>query len=319
MTMRIQTLSALAAVLTLGIGSSALAQTAPDRLTLMSGAPGGSWYPLSAGIAEILTEGGAPTTAEPGAANSNILNVASGTADIAFTQTNANWLATQGLGIFKEKVEGIVGLAVLFPQYAHTVVTVESGVTTYEELKGRDMASQSLSAGSSQIFNDTLRAHGMAGDEDLNIVTRGGPGVGSAAVRDRQVIGFVATTAPPTAAVSEVAATLPIRLLPIGEEAMAKLQEINPGYAPGVIPGGLYTGVDEDVPTLVDNTVLLASVEMSDDEAYWIVKTLAEAAERITGLSPAFANFSPEVMAQVRGVEIHPGARRYYEEIGVLK
>lgn len=157
------------------------------------------------------------------------------------------------------------------------------------------------------------------GDAELNIVTRGAPGVGSSAVRDRQVIGFVATTAPPTAAISEVAATMAIRLLPIGPEAMAKLEQINPGYAPGVIPCGLYPGVDEDVPTLTNITVLLASVNMTDDDVYWIVKTLAEATERVKGLSPAFSNFSPAVMAQVRGVDFHPCARRYYQEIGVLR
>ncbi|MFW5680836.1 MAG: TAXI family TRAP transporter solute-binding subunit [Pseudomonadota bacterium] len=308
---------AAAGLLSAALVAPAAAQQ-PDRLTLVTGAPGGSWYGYSAGIAQIFGEAGVPTTPEQGGANSNILNVAAGNADFGFTQTNANFSAQQGKGAFREPVTGVMGLTVLFPQFAHTVVTVESGVTSYDQLKGQRMASQSMAAGSRQIFDDTLRAYGLNGEDDLEIVVRGGPGVGASAVRDRQAIGFVATTNPPTSSVSEVAASLPIRLLPISDGAFEELLAINPGYGRGVIPAGSYPGVDEDVPTLVDDTVLIAPASLPDDHAYWIVKTLAENAERVAALGPALRGFGPEMMPHVAIVDLHPGARRYYEEVGLL-
>lgn len=309
---------AVALIAAMALSSAAQAEM-PERLTLLAGAPGGSWYSYSAGIAQMFTEAGVPTTPEQGGANSNMMNISVGNAEVGFAQTNGSYRALQGSPPFSAPVSGVTALTVLFPQLAHTVVTVESGVESYADLKGRNMASQSAAAGSTQIFDDTLRAYGLNGESDLNIVVRGGPGVGATAVRDRQAIGFVATTNPPTAAVSEVAASLPIRLLPIDDETFAVLQEMNPGFGRGVIPAGSYPGVDYDVPTLSDDTILIAPATLSDDAAYWIVKTMAENAERIARLGPALSGFSPQIMPNVMVLDLHPGARRYYEEAGLLR
>ncbi|MEQ9123442.1 MAG: TAXI family TRAP transporter solute-binding subunit, partial [Alphaproteobacteria bacterium] len=167
--------------------------------------------------------------------------------------------------------------------------------------------------------NDTLLAYGLDGGEDaLDIAVRGGPGVGGQAVRDRQAIGFIATVFPPASAFSETAASMPIRLLPIDDAAYAKMQELNPGYGRGVIPGGIYPGVDEDVPTVTDDTVLLAPANLPEEHGYWIARTLAENAEKLTKLGPPFKNFSPKMMPKVMVLDLHPGAKRYYQEAGLL-
>ena len=300
-------------------GAAADVPSGLNRITLLTGAPGGSWYAYSAGIAEIFTEAGVSTTPEQGGGNSNIMNIAAGNAEIGFGLTAANHAAKIGQEPFDREITGVVGLSVLFPQLAHTAVTVESGITNYSDLKGQRMASQSRATGSRWIFHDTLRAYGLdGGEDDLDIVVRGGPGVGGQAVRDRQAIGFIATVFPPASAFSETAASIPIRLLPIDDEAYAKLQELNPGYGRGVIPAGTYPGIDEDIPTVTDDTVLLAPASLPEEHAYWITKTLAENAERVMKLGPPFRGFSPETMAKVMVLDLHPGARRYYQEAGVL-
>ena len=290
-----------------------------QRITLLTGAPGGSWYAYSAGIAQILTEAGVSTTPEQGGGNSNVMNIAAGNAEVGFALTTANYMAKTGQGAFKQPVTGVMGLAVLFPQVAHTAVTVESGVTSYAQLKGQRMASQSMATGSRQIFEDTLKAYGLAGESDLDIVVRGGPGVGSQAVRDRQAMGMIATTNPPTAAFSELSATIPIRLLPIDDAAYEILRKSNPGYGRGVIPAGSYPGIDADVPTISDDTILIVPASLPEEHAYWLVKTLAENAKAISRIGPALRQFSPKSMPGVMVLDLHPGARRYYQEAGLLR
>lgn len=317
----LKTLSTAVLVGGLVLGGTSHAAEPPEglsRITLLTGAPGGSWYAYSAGIAQILTEAGVSTTPEQGGGNSNVMNIAAGNAEVGFALTTANYMAKIGQGAFNAPVSGVMGLAVLFPQYAHTAVTVESGVESYTDLAGQRMASQSMATGSRQIFEDTLKAYGLAGEDDLDIVVRGGPSVGSQAVRDRQAIGMVATTNPPTAAFSELAASLPIRLLPIDDAAYEILRESNPGYGRGVIPAGSYPGVDEDVPTISDDTILIVPADLPEEHAYWLTRTLAENAAAISGIGPALRNFSAESMPNVMVLDLHPGARRYYEEQGLL-
>lgn len=249
------TVVALAAA---GFALACAAADKPNQITMLTGSPGGSWYPISAGIAKVLTDKGTNTRLEQGGGNSNILNVAAGKAEAGFGLTTANYLASVGKGVFKEPVKGVMALTVLYTQLAHTVVTLESGVETYDQLRGKRMASQSMASGSRQIFEDTLIAYGLSdGEKDLDIVFRGGPGASSVPVRDRQAIGFVTTTAPPTSSVAETAQALPIGLLPISDAAFKKMKANNPGYGQGVIPAGIYKGVDKDVPTVSDDTSTL--------------------------------------------------------------
>jgi TRAP transporter TAXI family solute receptor len=292
----------------------------PTQITMLTGSPGGSWYPISAGIAKVLGDNGIKTRLEQGGGNSNVLNVAAGKAEVAFGLTTGNYLASIGKGVFKKPVKNVMALQVLYTQLAHTVVTVESGVKTYDQLKGRRMASQSMASGSRQIFEDTLKAYGLInGENDLNIVFRGGGGAGAKPVRNRQAVGFITTTAPPTSSISETAVALPIRLLPISEAAYAKMKAANPGYGRGVIRGGIYKGVDQDVPTVSDDTVLVTNKNVSDDTAYWVVRTIAENLGDIRPIHPALKSLTAEKMSQVQALKIHPGAMRYYREIGVVK
>ena len=301
------------------VGSmSAQAQTKPSKITMLSGSPGGSWYPISAGISKALGDQGINVKLETGAGNSNIMNIAAGNAETAFSLTTANYRAKVGAGVFKKPIKGIVGLTVLFSQYAHTMVSVDSGVKSYPELKGKRMASQSMSAGSRAIFNDTLIAYGLQGEKDLNIITRGGPGVGGKAFRDRQVIGFVATTGTPSSVFSETSMALPTRLLPINDAAFKKLQEMNPGYSRCTIAAGVYKQIDYETPTICDKTVLIAHESMSEDAAYWIVRTFAESLKQIRKINPAVKNLTVKQMSQIEVLDIHPGAMKYYKEAGVF-
>ncbi|MBI4183662.1 MAG: TAXI family TRAP transporter solute-binding subunit [Proteobacteria bacterium] len=316
----VMTISGLAAA-ALALGAApAGAQTKPSQITVLSGSPGGTWYQISAGMAKLMTDKGINTRLEQGGGGANVMNIAAARAEASFGLTMVNYDAVQGTGMFKGKppVKGVMGLNVLFIQVAHTVVSVESGVTGYDQLKGKRVASQPVSNGSTQIFRDTLAAYGLNGEDDLVIVTRGGPEVGANAVKDRQAVGFILTVAPPAAAVMEVAQSLPIRLLPVTDAAFARLSKMNPSYARAVIPAGAYKGVDKDVPTVGDKTVLMTHQGVSADTAYWIVRTIAEALPEINKIHPAVKDLSLKEMPKVPVLPLHPGAAKYYKEVGAM-
>lgn len=301
-----------------------MAVTAPavaqSNITLSSGAPGGSWYGISAGMAKLLSDNGVPTTAEQGQGNSNVLNVESGRVETGFAFATALHHAKQGTGVFQKPVKGTLALATLFQQAQHTLVTLDSGVNSFADLKGKRFASHTTASSARLIFLDILKVHGLDGlEDDLDIVVRGGPAVGAKAVKDRQAIGMHGAWYPPAGAITEVTVSIPSKLLPLGEDKIQELLRLNAGYVRSTVPAGVYKGIDVETPTVSAATVLIADASLPEQTAYDIVRIMGENIEALSAVNPAaFKGFSPAFMANTKIVPYHPGALRYYREKGVM-
>ena len=292
--------------------------SAQMKITLSSGAPGGSWYGVSAGLAKLLTDNGVPTSAEQGQGNSNVINVSTGKVETGFAFATAIHHAKRGTGVFKEPIKGTHVLATMFEQLQHTLVTVDSGVNSFAELKGKRFASHTKASSARLVFLDILKVHGLTGlEDDLNVVVRGGPAVGAKAVKDRQAIGMHGAWFPPAGAITEVTVALPTRLLPLSDGKFEELMKLNEGYKRAVIPAGVYKGIDNETPTVSAATLFITDARLPEDTAYKIAKIMATHIEDMKAINPAaFKNYSAKLMANASIVPYHPGALRYYREVG---
>lgn len=290
----------------------------PESIRFLTGSAGGGWYPLTVGMAEILSKAGARTSTEIGGGNSNVINIANGNGDIGVTFTVTAAAAAQGEAPFKSEITSLRGLFMVANNIVHMVTSQESGIQTVPDLKGRPVALQQQSAGVTSIFRMILDAYGMS-EDDLDIVTRGGTGQASAALKDRRADFYVSSGTVPEGAASEVAASLPIRFLPVDDEHFAKIQAMNSGFLRSTLAAGTYTGQDEAVPGVGAPIFVISNESLPDDHAYWIVKTLVENIEEVRKIHQSLASITPEFMASFGGADMHPGAARYYREIGVLK
>ena len=111
-----------------------------------------------------------------------------------------------------------------------------------------------------------------------------------------------------------------IRILEISDEVFAKLAAQTPGLYRDVVPAGFYPGVDEDVKVLHVRLGVLVSPKLPDDLVYKMTKALAE--NWISDMHPVasmLATVKPEQLAAEIGIELHPGAAKYYSEQGWLK
>ena len=308
----------LAALLACLLSPVAVQADKPEAIRSLTGSAGGSWYPLSVGMAKILGDADIKASVEIGGGNSNPVNISRGNGDIGITYAMVAALAAQGQKPFKAPITNIRGLFAIADNLIHMVVTQASGIKTIPDLKGRKVALQSTSAGATSIFRMILRTYGMS-EDDLKIVMRGGSTQSSSAVRDRRAHFYLAGGAPPDGTVAEVAVSLPIGLLPVDDQHFAELLKINPGFLRGELPGGVYKGVDNPIPAVNAPIFMIARDAMPEDHAYWIVKTLAENLADLRKIHRALANITPAKMANFGGAPMHPGAARYYKEAGVLK
>ena len=105
----------------------------------------------------------------------------------------------------------------------------------------------------------------------------------------------------------------------ISDEKFKQLKKLNEGYNRAVIPSGSYKGMDVDVPTVSGATVLIVNKDLSADIAYKIVKILGSNLEDVKRINPgAFKGYSHKYMANTSVIPYHPGAAKYYREVGAM-
>jgi len=284
----------------------------PAGVTIVTGVTKGTWYPIGAVVADIFNKAGARASAEPGGGVGNIYAVSMGKAELGITTADLPALAKKGTPPFKTPAEGFMGFCFLFPNFAHIIVHKDAGVDTVADLKGKPFASQRLNTSSQVIFSDMLWAYGLT-ENDLK-VTRGSQGEGVELMKDRQVVGQTAVTAPPSAAFTEIHALLKVKVLPLSEAAITKLVQKNPGYVKTILPAGTYPTQDQDVLGIGSDSILIVQEKMPEDQVYWMAKTLISRIDDLKKAHATMKDLTVEKLSRVAGLKMHPGAARAFKE-----
>lgn len=311
---KLRTSLALATVFTLGFGAAQVSAQ-PQDLIVVTGNTGGTFYPVGVGVAKLLSDAGMRSAADIGGGNSNIISVSCGAADIGFTFSPTAVFATNAEDPFDEAFTNLKGIATLFTNVTQIAVTKDSGITTVADLKGKSFASQPLSVGSATFFRMVLAANDLT-EDDLDIVIRGGPAQGAQAVRDRRSNGFQATTGYPNGSFSEAFISVPMSLIDIDDATFEWVNAKNSGLVRAEIPAGTYAGIDAPVNSIGASTILIVNEDMSDDDAYAITKAMIDNIEMLGSVHGAVRGLTVESMADVAGIDLHPGAARAYSEAG---
>ena len=110
-----------------------------------------------------------------------------------------------------------------------------------------------------------------------------------------------------------------IDFLQIPADVQAKTIKKNPGLSPGIIPAGLYPGVDKDVNTLQYRLAVVVNAKMEEKTAYTMVKLLAENMQELYTAMESMKTIKPKDLAYPAGAPFHPGALKYYQERGWAK
>lgn len=289
----------------------------PDNLTIFTSLAGSSWYGIGAGMGEIFASNGVPSNPELGAGFSNVANVASGEGELGLTMVPAVSVANKGEAPFSAPIENVYVIAGLSESLMHLVVGADDGIDRIPDLKGHPFITQPVGSITAVVFEKVAAASGL-NLEDVKL-SRGSIDVQTGGLQDRRSDGMVSVATFPAAFIGELASAVPIKLLGVPDEAFTALQDDFPGVGKAVIPANTYEGQTEDIPTVSAKMVVIASDAMTDDEAYWVTRTLVENIDRVRKLHGSYANLTPEAMATVPGVPLHPGAERYYREAGILK
>ena len=206
------------------------------------------------------------------------------------------------------------------PSYVLVAVKQDTGITDLAQVKQKRWPVRVLIAGvEGNIANSVLEYYGLT---RTAIEAAGGQVGNSAADRDKFDIviggGGGMTTAPEWSIWSEVSQKFDLVFLELPQELLAKLSH-ETGQDLGLIPIGLYRGIDHPLRTLVrTGTVVYGRADMPDEFAYVVAKAIDEQQDQLQWSHLQFS-YNVHNVWKANEVPLHPGAARYYKEMGYMK
>lgn len=286
-----------------------------EYLSFLTGGTSGTYYPLGGAIATIITdETGIQTDAlSSNASADNIIALRDGEAEIAFTQTDVASDAVEGKHAFEdEPVDAILAVGSLYPETVQIVTTKQSGIESVEDLQGKKVSVGAPGSGTYVNAEQILEIHGLTMDDiDAQNLDFGESAGG---IKDGNIDAAFITAGTPTGAVEELQATADINILPIAADKAEELIEKYPYYASDTIKEGTY-GLESDVETVAVMAMIVVKDDISEDVVYEITKAIYENADSIAHAKAEF--ISTDSALDGIGFDLHPGAKKYFEEVGV--
>ncbi len=310
--MKVLANSVFAASTILLIATSTFAQ---ERVTYKSAKSTSSYYQMGVQIAEAMqagTDGNVVVTVEESQGSvQNVMEVRARGGDYVFTTPPALvGLAQGGKAMFEGKGDpAFDNIRALFPIPSltmHFVVSKDSGITSFA-----DMADKTILLGSGSFgAREGAKYLGLFGLEGKVKIADAELSNAGAALKNGQIDGFVTAGSYPAPNVIEAAASTGVHVLSLTDEQVATTKR-----TPLTIPAGTYAGQDTDISTTSLPVVAYATTAMSDDTAYLMTKTFWEQKEGMGSAAAWWNGISTDMIANIT-TKIHPGAIRYYEEVG---
>ena len=306
-----------------------------EDLKMATIAPGSSAHLVMttmAGIVNDRLDEHSITVDATGAATKHMIDMAEGELDMVMTSPTIYELMREGRAMYQNldrapELAEEIRLVFWFPYGAYHVLSyAEDGMTSLEDVRGKRVFLGPPGGGAWNAASQWIEAQtGMVAGEDYENF-KGSWSSALQAFQDRQVDVYVNGGIPPFPQVEQLMATNQLTILgPTQAEVDAMTPEqLAPATAPGrsldVIPVAAYgEGVTntEDVHTLGSVVGVSARADLDADIVYEVTRAFWEGAEAMRGTAPWLEDVALDYAVQEGGIPLHPGAARYYREIGL--
>lgn len=304
----------LAAVMT--IGFSHQDAFAKRQMTIVTASVGGAWYPIGGVLASLITKNIPDTaaTVTGGGGISNVFSVGTGKAQIGFAFPSDIHNAAKGVEDFKGKpMPGIRVITPIYPGILHVAVRADTDITTIEDMKGKVICVPKKGNTAEKMVRRVLEAYNMSYDDFKNVNFLGHSDAADL-IKDGHADVFMAMSTVPFPALSDLAKSRPLRLIPIDSAHMEKILADNPAYFKYDIRGGSYEGTDTSTSTTAMTTLIITHEDLPEDLIYEITKLMYERKQDFVSVIKRMDEMKIENWQNTGNVPLHPGAEKFYKE-----
>ncbi len=293
---------------------------AKKAVSIATAAMGGGYYSLGIGISEILkanidnldvtVEVTGGTVENPGLVNS-------GECDLGIANTDMAYFASIGEEPFDVASTNLAGwFGGAAGGVVHYCVLESSGISTIDDLVGKTIAVGPQGNSTSLFLRKVLETAGHGWNDITPSYMSFSEGM--QALSDGKVDMAIASAYPPVSAVQELAATgKAYRILEFDDTFRATFLEMYPYYSEFVIPANSYDGQPNEIKTLSTENMTIVNKDLDEELVYQKTKAIFENLDTLKISATSAATMTLEG-APATGIELHPGAARYYREMGVL-
>ena len=288
--------------------------------SLGSGKQGFFTYSAAAAIAKVAADGGLNLRVKPfGGTSAYVPGVNAGEQQFGLANELETHYAVTGQVIYKDKPQpNLRVVAVLTPLYSEFFVAKDSPIKSIADLKGKRVPTGYASQRVLDVLTKGTLANGGVSYSDIQQVPV--PNVVGGASEFEQGNADVFMFALGSGKVSEVNSKVAVRVLAVdpSKEAMDRLRKFIPvAYATQVKPSKVNTGVDTPTWVYAYDYLVLANDKVADDVVYKLAKLMHDHKAELAANFGALGGFDPKRMVKDMGpVQFHPGAIKFYKEIG---
>ena len=295
--------------------------SAQQFINILTGGQSGVYYPLGVALSQIYGKAipNVKSTAQVTKASAENLNLLqAGRGELAFTLGDAlsdAWKGDEEAG-FKTPLKKLRGLSATYNNYIQIVASADSGIKTLADLKGKRVSVGAAKSGTELNARAIFKAAGLS-YKDLSKVEYLPCGESVELIKNRQLDATLQSAGLGVASIRDLATSVKIVVVAIPADVVARVGD--PAYQPAVIPANTYEGQTADVATAAIPNFLVTQADVSNDLAYQMAKALYENLDTLYAAHNAAKAIKRENAVKGMPVPLHPGAERYYKEVGVIK
>ena len=299
---------------------------APPPITLATGTPGGVYHPVGNAICRMYNLADEHQAMPCVAVSSdgsvaNIRRIESGESAFGLSQTDVAYAAFHGEGPFAaaRRESSLRMVVALYPEAFTVVARADTGIRDFQDLRGKRVGIGKSGAGYTFTRDVVLGVYGWT-ILDPEQVLELDPAEQNQALCANQIDAIVFEAGHPNGLTQEATTGCQARLVRVAGPPIDRLLATHSYYTASVIPGGMYAGNPDDVPTIGTQAVLVTSSNQPNELVYAVVKAVFENFADFRRLHPALTTLEIKNMVPSGAViPIHPGALTYYRDAGLVQ
>lgn len=296
-------------------------ETAPVVINFPTAGSGGALYAVGAAITNLWNQEISNVSASASASEGGLANltlVSEGEAQVSVAISSNCYQCLNGTDSFEGHAYGdLKVIAGLYFNPNQVVVTESSHIARLDDIKGRRFA---VGPAGSSVYGECVShftASGLKFPEDIHCEYLGFSDAADL-LQNGTLDGAWIMSGTPAAAVTQ-ACSSGCRLVEISGETTRALQAQYPWYAPYTIPAGTYPNQDQDIQTSAVKMVMFCRGDLDEEIVYQLTRTFWENIDTLGQEQASLRGLTPEEAVQdIAGLPLHPGAQRYYRQIGIL-
>lgn len=278
---------------------------------------------------------GTDATYKPGSPAGGVLNISTGRSDFTFNASPVEIAhANEGLAPFKQPLKGKFHFVMTLHEglIVHNLMTKEwadqNKVSSFEDIAAKKLpmrltvnlaANLQSTVTMYQLMFKSFGIDEATATEKGRTVIRGNAATGFNALRDGKVDVFINGGFVPTAEIADIHRGRPLQWVSADPKKLAA-EASKWGLNVFTVPKGAYPFITKDEATISIWNAIVAGDHVTEETVYKFTRALMENEPRVRSIHPSLSKFAKQTAARnITQLAIHPGAARYYREVGLLK